>query len=465
MKQSRNINMTVGNPSRLLAVFALPMLIGNLFQQAYNLVDSMIVGRFVGAQALAAVGSTGAVTFLFFSVCNGISSGSGVVTSQYFGSGDVRKTKRAIANAAYLMFSTALIMGLAAFIAAPGMLRLMGTPEEILPDAITYMRMSCIGVPLIAVYNYSSSMLRALGDSRTPLYFLIFACFLNAAMDVLFVCVFHMGVFGAALATIIAQMISGVGCLLYALRYNPYFMLSREDWQPDSVVIKHSVRLGLPMAMQWSLIAVSTTALQAFVNSFGTSAMAAFTATTRLEQLLQQPYGSMSAALATYAGQNYGARRMDRVKNGLKHGMVMSAIFTAFMLLVMQLFSNQIISIFVADEEVIRIGGTALRMTSWFYIFLATIYMCRGILNGIGDALFAFINGVVEMICRIGLPMLVVMIPTVGMWGIWWTTGLTWMISALFCLLRYISWRKKAGNTAGDDMATHDVAANDLQAE
>ena len=443
MKQSRNINMTTGNPVRLLATFALPMLIGNLFQQAYNLVDSMIVGRFVGANALAAVGSTGSVTFLFFSICNGLSSGSGVVTAQYFGSGDARKTKRAIANAAYIMFVSALVMGTAAFFLAPGMLHLMGTPEDILPDAVTYMRMSCIGVPLIAVYNYSSSMLRALGDSRTPLYFLVFATFLNAAMDVLFVCVLHMGVFGAALATIIAQLISGVGCLIYALRYNPYFMLDKTDMKLDGQVIKHSVRLGLPMAMQWSMIAVSTTALQAFVNSFGTAAMAAFTATTRIEQLLQQPYGSMNAALSTYTGQNFGAKRMDRVKNGFKHAMAMTSVFTLVMLILVQLLGDQIISFFVDDPEVIRIGGLALRITSWFYIFLALIYMTRGVLNGVGDALFSFINGVVEVACRIGLPLILVAVTSIGMWGIWWTTGLTWAISGIVCFLRYVWWRRK----------------------
>ncbi|MBO5502285.1 MAG: MATE family efflux transporter [Clostridia bacterium] len=462
MKQSRNINMTTGNPSRLLAMFALPMLIGNLFQQAYNLVDSMIVGRFVGADALAAVGSTGSVTFLFFSICNGLSSGAGVVTSQYFGAGDARKTKRAIANAAYIMFASAILMGTVAFFVAPSMLHLMGTPENILPDAITYMRMSCIGVPLIAVYNYSSSMLRALGDSRTPLYFLIFATFLNAAMDVLFVCVFHMGVFGAALATIIAQLISGMGCLLYAIRHNPYFMLSRENMKIDPQVIKHSVRLGLPMAMQWSMIAVSTTALQAFVNSFGTAAMAAFTATTRIEQLLQQPYGSMNAALSTYTGQNFGAKRMDRVKNGLKHAMTMAAVFTLMMLMIVQLLGDQIISFFVEDQEVIRIGGLALRITSWFYIFLALIYMTRGVLNGVGDALFSFINGVVEVACRIGLPLLLVAVTSIGMWGIWWTTGLTWTISGIVCFLRYLSWRKKADSKAADAPAQAD---NDLKAE
>ena len=445
MKNNKTLNMTSGNPTRLLILFAIPMLIGNLFQQAYNLADSIIVGKYVGAAALAAVGSTGSVTFLFFSVCNGISSGAGIVTSQFFGAGDDNKVKRAIANSAYIMFSTSLVMGILAFIAAPAILRFMDTPADIIETSTLYMRISCIGVPLIGVYNYASSMLRALGDSRTPLYFLIFSCFLNVSMDLLFVCVFDMGVFGAAVATIIAQFISGFSCLIYALKTNPYFKLSREDFRVDRGVIAQSVRLGIPLAMQWAMIAVSTTALQRFVNSFGTAAVAANTAVSRIEQLVHQPYGSLGAALATYAGQNYGAGRLDRVKSGLKHGMIMSGIFSVLMFAINQTLGVPIISIFVDDAEVIRIGAQALRLTSIFYIFLATIYMTRGILNGVGDALFAFINGVVEMICRICLPMLMVLIPTVGMWGIWWTTGLSWFISAVFCMLRYISWRKKTG--------------------
>lgn len=443
MKISRNLNMTIGNPTSLLITFAIPMLIGNLFQQAYSLADSIVVGHFVGANALAAVGSTGSTTFLFFSVCSGIASGSSVVTSQYFGADNVRKTKSAIANSAYLMFAAALIMGLAAYVAAPSLLRLLGTPDEILPDAIAYIRISCLGVPLVAVYNYASSMLRALGDSRTPLFFLIVASVLNIILDVVFVYFFHMGVVGVGVATVIAQLVSGASCILYALRHNPYFMLTKEDWKPDRKVMGHALKLGLPMAMQWSMIAVSTSALQGFVNSFGPAAMAAYTATCRLDQLLQQPYGSVNAALATYTGQNYGAQRMDRVRDGLKHGLLMCSVFTLAMFAAVQLFGNQIISIFVSDEEVIRIGGAALRITSWFYFFLALIYMCRGVLNGVGDALFSFINGVVEVACRIFLPMLLVLIPTMGVWAIWWTTGATWMISGLVCFVRYLWWRGK----------------------
>ncbi len=444
MRTNASINMTQGRPTGLLLRFAIPMLIGNIFQQAYSLADSVIVGQFVGASALAAVGSTGSVTFLFFSVCNGIASGSGIVTSQYFGAGDPMKTKSAIANAAYIMFAASLVMGVIAFLAAPAVLGLMETPPEVLADATLYMRMSCIGVPLVAVYNYASSMLRALGDSRTPLYFLILSCLLNIALDIFCVRTLQLGVFGAALATIIAQVIAGIGCLLYALKTNPYFQLSREDMRPDWRVIGKSVRLGLPLAMQWSMIAVSTTALQAFVNSFGTEAMAAFTATNRIEQLVHQPYNSIGAALATYTGQNYGAGNMKRVKEGFRHGMLLSAIFTLLMMVAYQLLSEPIMRLFVKETEVIAMGAQALRLTSWFYIFLAVIYMSRGVLNGIGDALFAFINGIVEVICRIGLPLLLVLIPGIGLWSIWWTAGVTWLISGLSCLMRYFVWRRKA---------------------
>ena len=442
MQTRQMVDMTRGSITRLLIQFAIPMLIGNLFQQAYNLGDSMIVGHFLGSDALAAVGATGSVTFLFFSICNGISSGCGVVAAQSYGSGDTALTKRAIANAAYIMFTTALIMGVAAFLAAPTVLRLMGTHPDILENATIYMRMSCLGVPLIAVYNYTSSMLRALGDSRTPLYFLIFSCFLNLGLDVLFVRYFHMSVFGAALATIIAQVLSGVGCLIYALKCNPYFRLSREDLRPDGQIIGKAFRIGLPMAFQWSLIAVSSTALQTFVNSFdSTDVVAAYTATNRIESLLHQPYGSISAALATFSGQNYGAHNLTRVKAGLRHGFWIAGVYTLLMTLVFQLFSTPIMHLFVKEEAVIAMGAQAMRLTSLFFLFLSLIYICRGVLNGVGDALFALINGVVEVICRIGLPMLIVLIPGVGYWGIWWTAGITWGISALFCLLRYASWR------------------------
>ena len=443
MRKSNLMNMTEGRPLGLLFVFALPLLIGNLFQQAYNLVDSMIVGKLLGANALAAVGATGSISFLFFSVCNGISSGGGIVTAQYYGAQDHERVKRAIVNSAYIMFFSSAVTGTFAFLMVPTVLGWMGTPPEILPDAVTYMRMTSASVPLIAVYNYASSMQRALGDSRTPLYFLIFSCFLNAGLDLLFVGSFGLGVFGAALATMVSQLLAGAGSLLYAIRTNPFFRLDRSYLPFDRKIARAAVRMGLPLALQWSMIAVSTTALQAFTNTFGANAVAAFTATNRLEQLVQQPFGSLSMALSTYSSQNYGASRKDRIRVGFRDSMMATAVLAGVMFLVMRIWRSSLVGLFVNETEVISLGSRALRITSLFYLFLGTIYATRGVLNGIGDALFAFINGIVEIAGRIGLPVLLSAIPGVGVWAIWYTAGITWMLAGLSCVFRYFSWRRK----------------------
>ena len=438
------MNMTEGRPLALLSVFALPLLIGNLFQQAYNLADSMIVGQLLGANALAAVGATGSISFLFFSIFNGISGGCGIVTAQYFGARKDDMVCRAIANSAYIMLGSSLLTGTLAFVMVPSVLTWMGTPAEILPDAIVYMRMTSASVPLIAVYNYASSMQRALGDSRTPLYFLIFSCALNVAMDLLFVGTFRMGVFGAALATMLSQLLAGSGSLLYAFRRNPYFRLNRQSLAFDKPIAKKAVRLGLPLALQWSLIAVSTTALQSVVNTFGPTAMAAYTAVNRLEQLVQQPFGSMSMALSTYAGQNMGAGKTQRIRTGFRDSLLAMIAVAGGMTLIMQLCGGSLVSLFVSEKDVIALGGSALKITSLFYVFLGIIYVSRGVLNGVGDAVFSFINGIVEIVGRIGLPLLLLGLTAAGVWSIWITAGVTWLLAGISCILRYLSWRRKA---------------------
>jgi putative MATE family efflux protein len=442
------MNMTEGRPLVLLSVFALPLLIGNLFQQAYNLADSMIVGRLLGADALAAVGATGSISFLFFSIFSGISGGCSVVTAQYFGARKDDLVSKAIANSAYIMLASSCLTGLTAFLMVPVVLSWMGTPREILPDAVTYMRMTSASVPLIAVFNYASSMQRALGDSRTPLYFLVVSCVLNVGLDLLFVGSFGLGVFGAALATMLSQLLAGAGSLLYAFLRNPYFRVSRANRAFDRQIAKNAVRLGLPLALQWSLIAVSTTALQTVVNSFGPVAVAAFTATSRLEQLVQQPFGSMGMALSTYVGHNMGAGKMQRIRVGFRDSLLAMAALAGMMTLIMLLFGESFVSLFVHEQEVIAMGSRALRITSVFYVFLGLIYITRGVLNGVGDAVFAFINGSVEITCRIGLPLLLLRLTTAGVWSVWITAGLTWLIAGFFCVLRYISWNRKQGQPA-----------------
>lgn len=447
------VDMTKGNPTKLLLSFSLPMVVGNVFQQLYNMVDSMIVGKFVGADALAAVGATGSVNFLFFSLCFGMASGIGIIIAQYFGAGNEAGVKQAIANSAYITIVTSLLMGLTGFLSARPVLAMLNTPENIMADAVLYMQVMCLGVIAVGAYNCISSILRAVGDSKTPLYFLIAASFLNIGLDLLFVRGFYWGVFGAALATIISQVIAGIGCILFAFLKNPYFKLEKEHAELNWGIIWQCTRMGVPLAFQSSLIAVSCVALQSVVNTFGSAVVAAFTATGRIEQVVQQPYNSLGVAMSTYTGQNIGAGKIDRVKLGYKKGCIIMAVFSLLMLPIAQFCGQPIMRLFVDDAEVIALGTQALKITSWFYLSLGAIYVTRGLLNGTGDAVFAFMNGIVEMIGRICFARPLTMIPAIGVWGIWWVTGLTWLITGAFSIIRYFQgkWIFKVKKQGGKE--------------
>ena len=437
------LNMTEGNPISLIIKFSIPMLIGNLFQQLYNLVDSVIVGQYVGADALAAIGATGSVTFLFFALCNGIGSGGGIITSQFFGKGNVKEIKSCIVNTGYIMLVFPLIVGICAFFLARPILYLLETPEEIMKDAVIYMQIMCVGIIFVSLYNYASSMLRALGDSRTPLYFLIFSCLLNTILDILFVCKFHMSIVGAGVATVIAQFVSGISCLLYAVARNEYFHMEKSDMNFDRDISTKVLKLGIPLSLQFSLIAISCMALQKVVNTYGKVAVAAFTATSRIEQVIHQPYQTLGAALSTFTGQNYGADKNDRIKEGYHKGLLLMVVFSIFMLPIIQIFGEEIIRIFVKDEPVIVMGAKALKITSFFYVMLGLIYVVRGVLNGLGDSFFALLNGIVEVIGRFIVPIMLTSISLIGLWGIWWSVGIVWSISGITAWLRYRYFKRK----------------------
>ena len=437
--------MTVGNPTSLIIKFSIPMLLGNLFQQLYNLVDSIVVGQFVGPNALAAIGATGSTTFMFFALCNGIGNGGGIITAQCFGKGDAKEVKSCIVNTAYIMAVFPMVIGFTAFMLSKPLLTLLETPAEILPDSLSYMRIMCVGIMFMSLYNYAASMLRALGDSKTPLYFLIFSCILNTVLDIIFVYCFNLSVVGAGIATVISQFVSGVSCLFYAVKKNEYFKLEKSDLKFNKILTLRIVRIGIPLSLQFSLIAVSCMALQKVVNGFGPIAMAAFTATSRIEQLIHQPYQTLSAALSTFTGQNFGAGKKERVVQGFRKGATIMAVFSIAMLPVMQFFGDNIIKIFVSDEPVIEMGAHALRITSYFYICLGAIYIIRGVLNGLGDAFFALLNGIVEMIGRFVVPIILTGIATIGVWGIWWSVGIVWSMAGLSAVVRYRQYFKKIG--------------------
>ncbi len=450
MKTSYVKDMTVGKPTGLLLTFMLPMVVGNVFQQLYNMVDSMIVGQVVGADALAAVGATGSLNFLFFSLCGGMANGTGVVISQHFGAGNHDYVRKTIANAAYIMLAVGTVMGALGFLLSRPVLVFLNTPDNILDDAALYMQIMCAGVLAVALYNCISAILRAVGDSKTPLYFLIASSIVNIVLDLLFVKTFGMGVAGAGIATIISQLLSGMGSLIFAAFKNPFFRIDRELRRPDKDIIWQCTRMGVPLAFQSSLIAISCVALQSVVNTFGSVVVAAFTATSRIEQLVQQPYNSLGMAMSTYTGQNIGAGKIDRVRQGYRKGLTIMAVFSLIMIPLAQFGGEFVMRLFVNDAEVISFGAQALKITSWFYLFLGTIYVTRGLLNGAGDAVFAFANGLVEMMGRICFAKPLTMIPFIGVWGVWLATALTWFVAGLFNASRYLQgkWKKIAENNS-----------------
>lgn len=440
------MDMTKGNETSLLLRFTLPMLVGNIFQQFYNMVDSIIVGRFVGTNALGAVGSVGCITFMFFSLCLGLGSGIGILISQYFGAGQDDYVKRIIANAIYITLGTGVLMSLCGVFFAEPILHFMNTPAENFADALIYMRIVCGFTIVVAGYNTISAILRALGDAKTPLIFLGVASVLNIALDLVFVVPLQMGVAGAAWATVIAQFFAMLGSIGYGYLKNDYLRLKKRHMAYSGEIVKKSFHIGIPVAAQNALIAFSCVALQSVVNRYGTTVMAAYTATGRVESLVQQPFNSLALAVSTFAGQNAGAGRFDRVRTGVKKSVWMVLIFSLLMILVMWLFGEPIVRIFIDEPEVVRIGAKGLRITSLMYFGLGLIYVMRGMLNGVGDAFFAMINGVTEVIGRIGFAFLFMTIPAVGMWGVWYTNGLTWTLTGLVNVIRVLQgkWVTKA---------------------
>ncbi|WP_051200108.1 MATE family efflux transporter [Butyrivibrio sp. FCS006] len=434
-------DMTVGSPTRHLILFALPALIGNIFQQVYNIADSAIVGRFVGPDALAAVGATGSITFLFFALCNGIGSGGGIIVSQFYGAHDDERVKKGIVNTGIIMLIIPACFAIIGYISADNILRILSTPTEILADATSYVRYMCMGLIFVSLYNYITSMMRALGDSKTPLYFLILSAIINVVLDLLFVYVMGMGINGAAIATVISQFIAAACCGAYAYMKNPYFKLKREDivFVPDLAI--KVLRLGIPLSLQFGLIAISGMAVQRIVNGYGKTVVAAFTATNRIEQLIHQPFTTLSASISTFVGQNYGAKKIDRVRDGYRKGLLIMVILAAVMIVSMQLFGGVITSLFVDEPEIIAMGAMGLKITSVFYPVLGLIYVVRGVLNGVGDAFFALFNGLVEVVGRFTVPILFTKYLGMGATGIWVSAGIVWALSGITAWMRLVSTR------------------------
>jgi len=446
-RKNNAVDMTVGSPGRHLIMFAAPLFLGNLFQQFYNLVDTIIVGKYINADALAATGCCASLNFLFFSLCFGLANGIGIIVSQHFGSGDERKIKETVASAIYVIGITALVVTLIGVVLARPLLTLMQVEKGIIRDqAVIYFRTTCCGILFIGIYNGVAAILRALGDSKTPLVFLIISSFLNIGMDLLFVIVLNLGVFGVAFATVVAQLISAAISLIYAIVKISYFKLAKDELKPNKSIIKHSFKLGVPLALQSSMIAISMIVLQGVVDGFGKVAMSAYTITSKVDIIISQFYNAMSSAITTFSGQNFGAQKKDRVKMGYKMGIIYVCIYNLIMIPIVFFLSKQIVGLFVKPDEleVIAIGIKAEHILCFMYAALGLIYVPRGVLNGVGDARFSLINGISEVACRVVFSFALTSIASIGMMGIWWAGGLTWTVVAVICNLRYFlgAWQK-----------------------
>lgn len=434
---AKSIDMTQGNPTKLLIQFALPLMVGNLFQQAYTLADRVIVGQFVGPNAFSAVGATTALANLFMSVCMGMSIGTGVVVSQYYGAKDKKSIAMAIANSTYINVLLAIVTTVIALISAKPLLLLLDTPESLMTDAVNYILVFIGGLIAVSAYYTPFSILRALGDSKTPLIFLVLCSLLNIILDLIFVIPLNMGVVGAAIATILSQAIAAALCICYAFKKIPYMKLALKYKKIDRKMIAQTLKIGLPTSAQYALIYISSIVLQRVVNGFGESAIGAFTAVSQMEVLVQQIYSALGAAMVTYTGQNMGAGKIERVKKGMKSATIISSIVSVALLIIFFLFGDMIMCIFVPDTEIIAISTTGMRITSVFFIALGMVQILRYLLNGAGDSVYSLINGAIEIVTRIGFVYLLTAIPFIGMWGIFFTTGLTWLMTAIFAFVRY----------------------------
>lgn len=440
------MDMTSGNPAKLLLKFALPMFIGNIFQQFYNMVDAIVVGKFVGPDALASVGATGALNFFIISLLFGLSSGVSIIISQYFGAKDFEKVKKSFATVTYTIISVSILTAIVGTVFARPMLKFLNTPDSIIDNSVIYMQITFAGILGLALFNGMSAVLRALGDSISPLIFLMISSVLNVILDLVFVIYFNMGVKGVAMATVISQAVAGIGCVIYAFKKVELLRIPLKEFKIDIEILKKSLKLGIPVAIQNVLVSISTMSIQSIVNGYGETVIASFTAANRIDQLMLQPGMSMGTAVAAYTGQNVGAARIDRVKAGLKDAIKITLIFSLIMLPVIYFGGKNIMYLFTKKEdiEVVRIGVEAIRVTCFFYIFVGLIFVTRSFLTGAGDVKIPMMMGFTEILGRVLFAN--VLSFYFGYYGIWWATGLTWVITSAVGCLRIISgkWKDKS---------------------
>jgi len=427
-------DFTEGKISKQILMFSLPMLIGNVFQQLYSLVDAMVVGNFVSGDALAAVGVSMSILMFVISALIGLTSGSAVLISQFFGAKQFERLKRTVSVSIIFLTGLAVVVPIISIAAAPALLRLLKAGDEIFDDAVVYMRLLMGGMIFPVFYNMYTAYLRALGNSRTPLYFLIFSTILNTGLDVLFVAVFDMGVKGAAIATILSQMAAALLCVLYVYRKVP--VLQVRKLQYDKGLLKAIIKYGAPAAFQQSIVSIANMTITRLINSFGPIAMAGITAATRIDQLAIMPVGNLAMALSTFVGQNMGAGLEERAKKGFRTTLLFMLVISVFMSALMMAFSRGLISLFLnsgdaSTPEILQIGGSYLSIMVIFYFLFAFLFSFNGFFRGAGDAVIAMVFPIISLGVRALAAHALVNFAGMGPEALAWSIPMGWGLSSL----------------------------------
>ena len=429
--------LTSGNPLKLIILFMIPIFLGNLFQQIYSLVDTLIVGRTIGLNALAAVGATGPMIFLVISFIFASTQGFAVVTAQKFGARDYELVRKSVTSGFILSFLLTVVMTLVSAPFTNQMLAFLRTPNDIIQLSDEYLFIMFVGIIATVFYNYSSNVIRALGDSKTPLYFLIFASVLNIFLDLIFILKFHMGVKGAAWATVVSQAVSTILCLIFMFARFPILRLRKVDWFVDRKFLYEHLRIGIPMGFQMSVLTLGIIAVQYVLNGLGSIAIAAYTTAVRVDQLASQSLLALGAAVATYTAQNFGAKKMSRIKDGARAGIFIIFIISVLCAVFILTCGEFVVGLFmdVPNEEVIRLAMQYLHVIIIFFFFLGMLLLYRNILQGMGNVMAPLFSGLAELIMRVLAAF--ILVSPLGFFGICLASPVAWIAASIVLYAGY----------------------------
>lgn len=436
-------DMTSGSPAKLIFGFAIPMFLGLLFQQFYSMVDTLIVGKFLGVNPLAGVGSTSSLNFMVLGFCMGVCNGFAIPVAQMFGAKEEHRLRKYVTNGAWLCIVFSIVMTLVVVAVCRPVLVLMQTPEEIFEYAYVYIVIVFWGIPCTFLYNILAAIIRSLGDSKTPVIFLAISSGINIVLDLVFVLVFDMGVEGPAIATVLAQGISGIICLWYMYRKFPVLHASRDEWKPELHYMGKLCYIGVPMGLQYSVTAIGTLVLQAAVNGLGAAVVAGVTAAQKINMFISCPIESLGQTMAPYAGQNMGAGKIDRIGKGLKSAVLMGWGVSIICFLIAVLFGKQLTTLFVDASEttIISYSYQFLLYCTGGYCLLTLVNTVRFTIQGMGFSVFAILSGIMEMIARILAATVVVQM--IGFAGTCLAHPMAWLFADVFLIPAFFWCRKK----------------------